>query len=140
MRYIRTKDGHILEAGKTTDYGFVVMPKCEYARHFLEDDETELVPIIAQADTIEELCDRFVYQNELYKRFSLFKDEYIKCVDGSLLKDEDRVYLGYFKNIPSVEDKYLLKDEWQDVLGAIWTDKGLIYVAKMNDKGDLDLL
>ena len=26
------------------------------------------------------------------------------------------------------------------VLGAIWTDKGLKYVAKMNDKGDLELI
>lgn len=24
--------------------------------------------------------------------------------------------------------------------GAIWTDKGLIYVAKMNEKGELELL
>lgn len=24
--------------------------------------------------------------------------------------------------------------------GAIWTDKGLIYVAKMNDKGEMELL
>ena len=31
---------------------------------------------------------------------------------------------------------------WNDhtVYGAIWTDKGLIYVAKMNDKGELELL
>lgn len=27
-----------------------------------------------------------------------------------------------------------------DCYGAIWTDKGLIYVAKMNDKGELELL
>ena len=27
-----------------------------------------------------------------------------------------------------------------NVFGAIWTDKGLIYVAKMNDKGELELL
>ena len=26
------------------------------------------------------------------------------------------------------------------ILGAIWTDKGLIYVAKMNEKGELELL
>ena len=26
------------------------------------------------------------------------------------------------------------------VYGAIWTSKGLIYVAKMNDKGELELL
>ena len=27
-----------------------------------------------------------------------------------------------------------------DLFGAIWTDKGLIYVAKMNEKGELELL
>ena len=26
------------------------------------------------------------------------------------------------------------------IKGAIWTDKGLIYVAKMNEKGELELL
>ena len=26
------------------------------------------------------------------------------------------------------------------IKGAIWTDKGLIYVAKMNDKGELELI
>ena len=26
------------------------------------------------------------------------------------------------------------------IYGAIWTSKGLIYVAKMNDKGELELL
>ena len=26
------------------------------------------------------------------------------------------------------------------IYGAIWTDKGLIYVAKMNDKGKLELI
>lgn len=25
------------------------------------------------------------------------------------------------------------------IYGAIWTDKGLIYVAKMNEKGELEL-
>ena len=29
---------------------------------------------------------------------------------------------------------------WTEIYGAIWTDKGLIYVAKMNDKGELELL
>lgn len=27
-----------------------------------------------------------------------------------------------------------------EIYGAIWTDKGLIYVAKINDKGELELL
>ena len=28
----------------------------------------------------------------------------------------------------------------KEVYGAIWTDKGLIYVAKMNEKRELELL
>lgn len=31
-------------------------------------------------------------------------------------------------------------DEKIQIYGAIWTDKGLIYVAKMNEKGCLELL
>lgn len=27
-----------------------------------------------------------------------------------------------------------------EIYGAIWTDKGLIYVAKMNEKGEFELL
>lgn len=68
-----------------------------------------------QADTIEELCDEFVYDYG---------------------KDKDR-----FKN-----DELAIKilkannNEKVNIYGAIWTSKGLIYVAKMNDKGDLLLL
>lgn len=46
--------------------------------------------------------------------------------------------------------KHLVFTEYEDVLkiahdkqfiyGAIWTDNGLIYVAKMNKKGELELL
>ena len=67
--------------------------------------------IIKQADTIEELCDEFV----------------IKGTRG--------LYLGIplqeceLRNIPITQ-----------IYGAIWTDKGLIYVAKMNEKGELELL
>ena len=31
-------------------------------------------------------------------------------------------------------------DKKIQIYGAIWTDKGLIYVAKMNKKGELELL
>lgn len=31
-------------------------------------------------------------------------------------------------------------DKKIQIYGAIWTDKGLIYVAKMNEKGELELL
>ena len=67
------------------------------------------------ADTIEELCDEFVIINpDIYEKPTLCYGDY---------------------------DEY--KDELhkEDILfGAIWTDKGLIYVAKMNEKGELELL
>lgn len=66
---------------------------------------------IKQANTIEELCD--VYIIEKFKHIFTI-DEFSK----NLVRN--------------------CKDS--KVYGAIWTDKGLIYVAKMNDKGELELL
>ena len=41
-----------------------------------------------------------------------------------------------------MEDTNSLLNEEDDeiIYGAIWTDKGLIYVAKMNEEGELELL
>ena len=67
--------------------------------------------IIKQANTIEELCDEFVHKNYAFK---------------------------------SLQELY---DYWEDMYsydkptyGAIWTDKGLIYVAKMSEEGVLCLI
>lgn len=69
--------------------------------------------IIKQADTIEELCDAFV----------LFKNNKPYAI------------------VPNKEhNAELAHDVWKDYRGAIWTDKGLKYVAKTNNKGELELL
>ena len=65
------------------------------------------------ADTIEELCDEFV----------------VKIKTGYLITYYDKKLLTQDAN-----------KNGADVYGAIWTDKGLIYVAKMNEKGELCLL
>jgi hypothetical protein len=70
------------------------------------------------ADTIEELCDEFVIHN-----LKTFPKPYI----------QDSVVI---KEIP-IE---LFKKCGMELYGAIWTDKGLIYVAKMNSKGELELI
>ena len=49
-------------------------------------------------------------------------------------------FVGVYHNICEVVST---KDNWNKYdtfYGAIWTSKGLIYVAKMNDKGELELL
>lgn len=88
--------------------------------------------VVKSADTIEELCDEFVDTSELktsntgewlYDEF----DNKNKCL-VYYAKDERRT-------IPLNEF-----DDLSKIYGAIFTDKGLIYVAKMNEKGELELL
>lgn len=67
-----------------------------------------------QADTIEELCDEFVVKET--------RDNSITQINHSL--NECEIQKGFY----------------EDIYGAIWTDKGLIYVAKMNDRGELELI
>lgn len=73
-----------------------------------------LFKVIKQSDTIEELIDEYV-----------------------LVEKSARCFLNY-DEITEDDLKLCLQDH--DIFGAIWTDKGLIYVAKMNDKGELELL
>ena len=70
--------------------------------------------VVEKADTIEELCDEFVGIDS-QGHFIIHND---KWLEGARI-------------VPLEEIKYY---------GAIWTDKGLIYVAKMNDKKELELL
>ena len=127
MKYIRTKD-KVLKVRKPfadeyTDNTHI---------HCYEHPMVHKRDIIKQADTIEELCDAFVDTSELkttntggwlYDEF----DSKNKCL-VYYVEDEKRT-------IPLTE-----YDDLSKVYGAIWTDKGLIYVAKMNDKGELELL
>ena len=78
--------------------------------------------IIAQADTIEELCDEFVIVR---------KDDI--STGGDLDTYEDMKSQRQCDIDWEVEEDYLY-------YGAIWTSKGLIYVAKMNESGILELL
>lgn len=113
MKYIRTKDGIY----KTDS---PIQPEKEIQIKWIDDHcfETSWKTKPCewkQADTIEELCDRFV-----------------------LITNRAHYGFGHFRNIERVvlgkEEKLIA------CYGAIWTDKGLIYVAKMNEKGELELL
>lgn len=82
-----------------------------------------------QANTIEELVDEFVIDfgktnyptTNRYKRYADFEN--LK----KEIEDREKNFYRYL-NIDFI------------VYGAIWTNKGLIYVAKMNEKGELELL
>ena len=142
MKYIRTKDG-IYE---TIDYDQLpnnLKKQLDEREHSCMKDYkkmgvfakmkqgaviiSNIQPILLfavqnQADTIEELCDRCVVIHKYSERpqdLSFYEAQYFIDVWTRKVKSNDPVVAIY---------------------GAVWTDKGLIYVAKMNDKGELELL
>lgn len=66
--------------------------------------------IVKESNTIEELCDEFV------------------CLENKMT----------FHNLETITSSCNLKH--LTIYGANWTDKGLIYVAKMNENGKFELL
>ena len=115
-KYIRTEKG-IYEASKTISVNF---KECYIEAYDTQLERWVKKDIIKQADTIEELCDCFVQiiSNGTIKQRSIFSDLHH-------LKIRKENYEIYNK---------------VDTFGAIWTDKGLIYVAKMNEDGKLVLI
>ena len=108
MKYIRTKEG-IFEFEKRFDL--------EHYRQLGYTEEHINKKFIRNgnklADTIEELCDGFIVENrDSHEWFIMTIDEF---------KTETEL-LDHFRN-------------W-DYTAYIKTDKGLIYVAKMNEKGE----
>ena len=117
MKYIRTKSGKIEEHWNTG--GDLDNETHKSLLNFVQDN----IEIVKVADTIEELCDLFVMfcPNAHRRKIRVYETMY----SISLYFKRDKRWNG------NMVDK---------VYGAIWTDKGLIYVAKMNSKGELELL
>lgn len=132
--YIRTKDGvylkirecdennKILIVGKTiTDFGTYIEKK----------------DIISQSENLEELCDEYCY----------IKDDVISqylTIDFKFKRDDDfcalrnKLTANGIAEISKGISKYELENG--ELKFAIWTSKGLIYVAKMNNEGKLELI
>lgn len=74
--------------------------------------------------TIEELCDEFVLDHPLFGYSCKTLYHSFEKAKNGIKKRSDNACRFYDFTIH----------------GAVWTDKGLIYVAKMNEKGELELL
>ena len=93
--------------------------------------------------TKEEYDDAFPNTNMPYEKwFNLW------VYDVEIIKQADTIEElcdCYSYDTETVKD-YLVARSWKlhnlerEIYGCIKTDKGLIYVAKMNDKGELELL
>lgn len=123
--YIRTKDGvYEVEGRKFYD--------ALKRKHYIttkglaikEDD------IIKQSENLEELCDEFVlhYGDTMQTSIPIPWATYERR-DDNWQKHKEKL----ISELKKAERK-------ATVYGAIWTNKGLIYVAKMNEKGELVLI
>lgn len=113
MKYVRTKDGRIGKFYQDQSFTITCSLGCIDKKN-----------IINQADTIEELLDELVVHNP--------------SNDGHWFP-KYFVYKNDWKNLLEPISDYK-KSKGIEIYGAIWTDKGLIYVAKLNEKGELELL
>ena len=123
MKYVRTKN-RIREYEKSIKAIRFCGKDHHESNYLIRKDIKEFEnSIIKQADTIEELCDCFVMfcPNAIRRKIRVY--ETMRSI--SLYSKRDKRWNG------NMVDK---------VYGAIWTDKGLIYVAKINEKGELELL
>lgn len=141
MKYIRTKDGRIINLERKGLYNLPVynfdtkenvlkahrnqedrncccIDNDIFYDYCYEDGTLWEYEIVKQADTIEELCDEFVLTWACQKRLHNTLQE-AKYWHSHLRKEIKHLGIVY---------------------GAIWTDKGLIFVARMNEKGELELL
>lgn len=130
MRYIRTKDGiervnygEDYKEGKSYFYktdqvyaGYGDVYKKTKVKTYAKNGITKI------ADTIEELCDLCVVIHKYREQpqdMSFYAAKFFIDVYTRRVKSADPIIA---------------------IFGAIWTDKGLIYIAKMNEKGELELL
>ena len=116
--YIRTKDGvYEVESDYLNNKGVRV------GYNVVGQEEVVLIENnnIIQADTIEELCDLFI-------------DEETKTIFHK--------HNGYVINWKTnmVYSLKALSESYHSIKGAIYTDKGLIYVAKIDNEGKLVLI
>lgn len=114
-KYIRTKDT-IFEVVEETPIIYRV--KAKGNPHNIYSKSKCQTEVIKEAGTIEELCDEFVWVS--------VNEEYANRKANEYGLRTSKMQLG----CPQLKTIY----------GAIWTNKGLIYVAKMNEKGELELL
>jgi len=118
MKYIRTKNGiYEVVEDNNKEWGKQIVVKFPKNLNMKLADVKD--QILKQADTIEELCDGFyATENSCWE-----KDYY-------LFGNKDFEYFKDFaKDFPNGFAR-----------GFIATDKGLLFVAKMNEKGELELI
>jgi len=138
MKYIRTEDG-IKKVFKVLKDGFLLVKEGRRYNHYF--------PECKQANTIEELCDGFIgipdkewfEKNRVASKCICYFQKPFELEYGIWEKDFANLKLKNQNGWEYTAIEWLNKHH-HFIFGYIEMDKGLIYVAKMNDKGELELL
>ena len=118
-RYIRTKDGKIYDTEKYA-YTWSTTDKIGLGISATESLSIPKSLIEKPADNIEELCDEAIVIEQWRKK------PFVLQVGGN--------------GTPLSCARALYLPRGCIIYGAIWTNEGLIYVAKMNQEGELEPL
>lgn len=117
--YIRTENGiyELKDNMSIENAVYYLFGKFEKTnkKHLFRNDK-DLGEVVKQADTIEQLCDEFVIVRNGERPTILLNYDNLSLLKARVVKDNQKVY------------------------GAIWTDIGLKYIAKMNGEGELELI
>ena len=118
--YIRTKDGVF----KLVDTYYMCVDGVETYMYDNNGRGVEIrgSQILKQSENLEELCDEIVYDYRLYQNKTTW---------------DDRLVEDSFEELDEPITDEMIKE---GIYGAIWTDKGLTYVAKMDNDGKLVLV
>lgn len=114
----------IVEKGKNENGFYIFVYSEDMEEYGVEENYGK---VTTYGETIEELCDEFVLVAEDYDYFQTSRKVHRRWVFDDLADTEQK------------EDE-IGKGISRTIYGAIWTDEGLIFVAKMNEKGELELL
>ena len=122
MKYIRTKDGRLYEVTATPRTNPLIYGGTQFIQVYDEQEcvrrDIYMSDVIKQANTIEELCDDYVVISE-------GKHIVVHYIEDTY---EETLELDY-----SVFGDH-------EIYGSIWIGPNLHSVAKMNEKGEWELL
>ena len=86
------------------------------------------------------LANKIVYSSTLWKQEDDLHKVYVRK-EADIIEELCDEFVYHLKGGGKfIDEKLVTSFVYKEIYGAIWTDKGLIYVAKINEKGVLVLL
>lgn len=137
-RYIRTESGLIADRLFPSHCFRTHGSKGRYVNRSLENAEDldlwleyKHTSVIARADAVHKLFDEVVR----VVHYTKAKPSFVRPLPGDWEERGKDAYEKEMEKCLEQQRQMKLRGDDFDLYGAVWTDKGLTYVAKMNEEG-----